>query len=105
MHSKRLVAASVACKAFVMASSQEFDYIVVGGGTCGLLVANRLSEDPSISVVVIDPGDDQRQNPNLTDPAIWLDNVGTTTDWNYTSAPQEGTNDRVLRYTAGKVPR
>ena len=45
-------------------SCDTFDYVIAGAGTAGLVLANRLSEDPSIRVAVIDPGQDgaeQRQ--------------------------------------------
>ncbi|THH20177.1 hypothetical protein EW146_g1128 [Bondarzewia mesenterica] len=46
-------------------SGKTFDYIVVGGGTSGLVLAVRLSEDPSVSVLVLEAG-----AANLDDPAI-----------------------------------
>ncbi|KLO16277.1 alcohol oxidase [Schizopora paradoxa] len=49
------------------AANQTFDYIIVGGGLTGLTVAGRLSEDPSVTVLVIEAGEDQRKNSTVYD--------------------------------------
>lgn len=49
--------------------SQKFDYIVIGGGTAGLVLANRLSADNVTKILVIDSGRDARDDPVYTDPA------------------------------------
>ncbi|KHN97260.1 GMC oxidoreductase [Metarhizium album ARSEF 1941] len=94
------VAVSLACAADSGTSS--FDYIVVGAGTAGNVVANRLSQDPKISVAVIDPGADWRGNPNVTNPMAWLDNIGSLTDWAYPTVPQVNASNRVIAFAAGK---
>lgn len=49
--------------------SQKFDYLIVGGGTAGLVLANRLSADNITKVLVIDSGRDARDDPVYTDSA------------------------------------
>lgn len=83
-------------------ATTDFDYVIVGAGTAGNVVANRLSRDPNISVAVIDPGADQRSNPNVTNPMIWLNNLGTSTDWAYQTVPQANASNRVITFDAGK---
>lgn len=83
----------------------KYDYIIAGGGTCGLLLANRLSSDPAVTVVVIEPGQDTRHNPNVTDPVDFFleSNFSTTVDWDYLTEPQRGGANRTLQFHAGKA--
>ena len=74
--------AIVICGATV-ALAKSVDYVVVGAGTSGLVVANRLSEDPSVTVAVIDPGKDQRDNPLVYELDGWAQAQGTEIDWSY----------------------
>ncbi|OAA51938.1 GMC oxidoreductase [Metarhizium rileyi] len=83
-------------------AKNSFDYVIVGAGTAGNIVANRLSQDPELSVAVIDPGVDQRGNPNVTNPMAWLKNLGSSTDWNYQTVPQANASNRMLNVHAGK---
>ena len=50
-----------------VANSQTFDYVVVGAGLTGTAVAARLAEDPSLTVLVIEAGGDDRANPEVYD--------------------------------------
>lgn len=84
-------------------AAASFDYIVVGGGTAGLVIANRLTENPAIRVAVIEPGDDQRQNPNVTDPTKLDQPLNTPLDWQYKSVPQVYAQDRILNLPQGKA--
>ncbi|KAH8172402.1 GMC oxidoreductase domain-containing protein [Sarocladium implicatum] len=79
------------------------DYIIVGGGTAGLVIANRLSEDPSVQVTVIEAGDDQRTNPNVTDPAKLDKPIGSDIDWKYKTVPQEYAQGQVVNVPQGKA--
>ena len=80
----------------------EYDYIIIGGGTSGLVIANRLSESSDISVAVIEAGLDVSQNANVTDPTKFTISLGTDIDWNYKSSPQIYAGDRIIDYHAGK---
>ncbi|KAL6854452.1 GMC oxidoreductase [Trichoderma novae-zelandiae] len=83
-------------------STDSYDYIIVGAGTCGLLLANRLSQDANFTVAVIDPGADERDNANVVNPLEWLGLTGTSVYWNYSSVPQESLGGRVFEYDAGR---
>jgi GMC oxidoreductase len=83
-------------------AAQEFDYVVIGGGTAGLVVAARLSEDERVRVGVLEAGG--YVSPG-TDPRIDLIvNYGLVFgdpayDWNLKSVPQEGLDGRVVQET------
>ena len=65
-----------------------FDFIIVGGGTAGLVVASRLTEHPDIHVLVVEAGEDQLQNPAVRIPALWPSLLGTELDWDFRTSPQ-----------------
>lgn len=85
------------------ALSEPFNYIIVGAGASGLVLANRLSEDPSVTVAVIEPGKDESSNPLVTDPEQFLNSVGTYLDWNYTTVAQPGANEQEIPVRAGRA--
>jgi choline dehydrogenase-like flavoprotein len=80
----------------------EFDYVIVGGGTAGLTVANCLSADTSRRVAVIEAGDSVFDNPNVLNVTQFGLNLNTSIDWQYTSTPQRYANRRTFTYPAGK---
>lgn len=66
-----------------------YDYIVVGGGTSGLVVASRLTEDPNVSVLVIEAGGDKTSDPFVNTPGFMGALYGKEEyDWNFSSVPQ-----------------
>lgn len=68
--------------------SSEYDIIIVGGGTAGLVLASRLSENPDLHVLVLEAGQDQTQDPRVITPALWSALVGTGSSWNLMTEPQ-----------------
>ena len=81
----------------------EFDTIIVGAGTAGCLLANRLSKDPSRRVLLIEAG--RRDNyPWIHIPVGYLYCIGNPrTDWLYQTEAEAGLNGRRLRYPRGKA--
>ena len=81
----------------------EFDYVIVGAGTAGCLLANRLSEDPSNRVLLLEAGG--------KDDYIWIHiPIGylytinnPRTDWRFQTEAEEGLNGRALAYPRGRV--
>lgn len=67
----------------------SYDFVIVGGGTAGLVVANRLTENPNIRVLVLEAGTNRLNDPRITVPGL-----GPATfededfDWNFRSCPQ-----------------
>jgi choline dehydrogenase len=80
-----------------------FDYIVVGAGSAGCLLANRLSSNPAKRVLLIEAG--KRDNyPWIHIPVGYLYCIGNPrTDWLYQTEAEAGLNGRSLRYPRGKT--
>ncbi|CAL5866049.1 uncharacterized protein PFLUO_LOCUS256 [Penicillium psychrofluorescens] len=84
--------------------SKPFDFVIVGGGTAGLVVANRLTEDPSVSVIVLEAGTNR-----LDDPRVMVPGLGVAAfedadfDWNFRSIAQEQLNGRKLLASKGRT--
>ena len=69
-------------------SSREYNFIIVGGGTSGLVLAARLTEDPSTQVLVLEAGGNHLNNPQVSSPALWRSLIGSDLDWNFATTPQ-----------------
>ncbi|KAL0952821.1 hypothetical protein HGRIS_007046 [Hohenbuehelia grisea] len=84
-------------------TGHSFDYVVIGAGTSGLTLAARLTEDPNITVVVLEAGE-----PNLDDPKILIPSqLGATFgnpkyDWAFLTTPQPNVAGRQLLWSRGK---
>jgi choline dehydrogenase len=81
----------------------SFDYIIVGAGTAGCVLANRLSKDPSKHVLLLEAG--KRDNYFWIDiPVGYLYTIGNPrTDWCFETEPETGLNGRRIGYARGKV--
>ena len=84
-------------------TTQTFNYIVVGGGTAGALLANRLSSDPTKSVLLIEAGGKDNYHW-IHIPVGYLYCIDNPkTDWRFRTQPDPGLNGRSLIYPRGKV--
>lgn len=93
----------LAAAAGLSLAAESFDYVIVGGGTCGLVLANRLSQDPATVVAVIDPGPDARSNPLVREPAPSLSLFQSVlTNWGYQTVPQPNASGRTLEIHSGR---
>lgn len=82
---------------------ERFDYIIVGAGTAGCVLANRLSKDPTKRVLLLEAG--KKDNYFWIDiPVGYLYTIGNPrTDWCFETEPEPGLNGRSIGYARGKV--
>jgi choline dehydrogenase-like flavoprotein len=81
----------------------NFDYIVVGGGSGGCVLAARLSEDPSVSVALIEAGPVDKNILIHVPAGLALLAQTKTANWNFNTVPQKGLNGRIGWQPRGKV--
>ena len=82
---------------------RQFDYLVIGGGTAGLTVAARLSEDPHITVGVVEAGPAVFGDVKVDVPGRFGESLNTPYDWQFETTPQPGFGGRKLAWPRGKV--
>ncbi|KAJ4465690.1 hypothetical protein C8J55DRAFT_528227 [Lentinula edodes] len=81
----------------------EYDFIIVGGGAGGSVVANRLTECPSTRILLIEAGSSDFDNLNIEVPSFAPRLTGSQFDWNFTTLPQPGLHGRSIDYARGFV--
>ena len=81
---------------------ERFDIVIVGAGSAGCALARRLSDDPSVTVALVEAGGEP-SHPFIAAPTEYFKLWGTEIDWDYESVPQRGTADRRHRLPRGRV--
>ncbi|MES1152097.1 MAG: GMC family oxidoreductase N-terminal domain-containing protein [Dongia sp.] len=79
-----------------------FDFLIIGSGTAGCVLAARLSEDPAAKVGLIEAGV-APTDPRVADPKAWPLLQGSAIDWCYRTVPQRHAADRVFDWPRGKA--
>ena len=81
---------------------EQFDYVVAGGGTAGAVVAARLSEDPDVSVCLLEAGPSDVDDPAILRLEDWMYLLESGYDWDYLIEPQERGNS-FMRHARARV--
>jgi choline dehydrogenase len=80
----------------------SYDYVIVGAGSAGCVLANRLSEDPDVSVLLLEAGPPD-VNDNIHVPLGYLKLARTEIDWDFDSAPEPFCDGRRIQLPRGRV--
>ena len=80
-----------------------FDYVIVGGGSAGCVVAARLAEDPGTRVLLLEAGPDAGAVEEARIPAAYSRLFRSQYDWNYVTIPQERADTRAVYWPGGKA--
>jgi choline dehydrogenase len=83
--------------------AEGFDFVVVGSGSAGSVVARRLLERTDATVLVLEAGGSDADIDRITDPRQWVTNIGSPNDWNYVYSPSEHLDNRPIPLAQGKI--
>lgn len=84
--------------------AHEYDFVVVGGGTAGLAIAARLTENPEVTVGVVEAGKNKLNDMFVDVPALFLQMLGNDEyDWKFNTTPQKENHGKVHHMPRGKL--
>lgn len=80
-----------------------FDYVIVGAGSAGCVIARRLIDETDAKVLLLEAGGSDERIASIAEPPRWVENIGAAHDWNYAYAPSRHTDQRSIFLSRGKV--
>ncbi|QDS90556.1 Alcohol dehydrogenase [acceptor] [Rosistilla ulvae] len=86
-----------------MTSRSTYDYIIVGAGSAGCVLAAKLAADASARVLLLEAGGDHRKRSDVQRPAEYLRLQGTSLDWNYSTTVSAGLAGRTMICPRGRM--
>jgi choline dehydrogenase len=81
---------------------QQFDYVIIGSGAAGCVLAHRLSAQQGVRILLLEAGD-LDEDPRVSDIGRSLETYGSSMDWQFQSEPQPGLTGRQMPLNQGKV--
>jgi choline dehydrogenase-like flavoprotein len=88
--------------ASIMMNTRSYDYVIIGGGSAGCVLAARLTEDPNVSVALLEAGDADKA-VEISTPIAWPGLAKTKFDWDFASEPEPALNGRRVYIARGKT--
>uniref|UniRef100_H2ZC62 Glucose-methanol-choline oxidoreductase N-terminal domain-containing protein n=1 Tax=Ciona savignyi TaxID=51511 RepID=H2ZC62_CIOSA len=88
-------------------ADNEYDFVIVGAGTSGSVIANRLSEIHNVKILLLEAGEEDSPNFLINTPMMVTTLQNASTDWSYRTVPQKhacfSLKDKVSFWPRGKV--
>ena len=85
-----------------MTAKQEFDYVIIGAGSAGCVLAARLSQDPGVKVALVEAGG-RDDAPEIAMPVAFPQLFKTKYDWDFATEPEQGLGRRRIYLPRGRT--
>src|SRR5262249_34219809 len=83
--------------------SRSYDYVIVGAGSAGCVVARRLLDGTDATVLLLEAGGSDEGVRSISNPTRWVENIGSRYDWGFLYEPSPRVDGRSIHLGLGKV--